>query len=63
MSTGLMFLALIPGFLIVFYVYRKDTVEKEPTRLIVKLIILGAVSCIPAMFLETFMDQFIPQSS
>lgn len=58
-----MFLALIPGILIIIYVYRKDKVEKEPGGLIAKLIIFGALSCIPAMFMEGFMDQYVPSGS
>ena len=60
MSSYLMFLALIPGILILIFIYRKDKVESEPTSLIVKLVIFGALSCLPAMFLELRMDAFIP---
>ena len=62
MVSYLMFLALIPGILILIFVYRKDKVESEPMRLMVKLLIFGALSCLPAMFLELRMDAFIPTS-
>lgn len=52
-------LALLPGILIVIYIFGKDKVEKEPIPLIVKLVILGAFSCAPAAFLETYMDAAI----
>lgn len=64
MPSQLLALALIPGLLIIFYIYRKDTVEKEPRGLIIKLIVLGALSCIPAAAAEAFMDaHFVVNSS
>ena len=51
MEMYLLFLALIPGILIIIYIFRKDKVESEPLSLIFKLLIFGAVSCIPAVFL------------
>ena len=56
MSSQLMMLAIVPGLLIILYVYRKDKVEKEPRRLIVKLLIFGALSCIPAVSAEMYVD-------
>ena len=53
-------LAVIPGILIIIYVYRKDKVEKEPAGLIVRLLALGAVSCIVAGFVESFASAFLP---
>ena len=38
MDRNLMALAIIPGLLLIIYVYRKDKVEKEPLGLIFKLI-------------------------
>lgn len=52
----LVFLAVLPGILIIWYVYKKDKVEQEPWRLIIKLMIFGALSCIPAAFMEGFLD-------
>lgn len=60
MSSGLMFLALLPGILIIYYVYKKDKVEKEPWRLIIRLMFFGALSCIPAAFFETMIDAATP---
>ena len=56
METKLLFLALIPGILIIIYIFRKDKVEHEPWSLIIKLLAFGAISCIPAMFMEQFMS-------
>ena len=38
MDSNLMALAIIPGLLIIIYVYKKDKVEKEPIGLIIKII-------------------------
>ena len=60
--SNLVFLAVLPGILIIWYVYKKDKVEQEPWRLIIKLMIFGALSCIPAAFLELFLDgSVLPQ--
>ena len=56
MAHTLLFLALIPGIIIIIYISRKDKVEHEPTSLICRLVILGAVSCAPAVFLELFIS-------
>ncbi len=48
----LLLLAIAPGAYIVFHVYRQDKIEKEPARLIRKLIIAGMISVIPALIIE-----------
>ena len=63
MGNGLMMLAILPGILIIIYIYKKDKVEKEPWRLIIKLMIFGALSCIPASIMESFIDSAIPDYS
>ena len=45
MDRNLMALAIIPGLLLIIYVYRKDKVEKEPPRLIARIILFGVLSC------------------
>ena len=50
---GLVFaIAAGPAILMFLYVYNKDTIEKEPSGLLWKLVIGGAVSVIPAIILE-----------
>ena len=61
MDKNLMALAIIPGLLIIIYVYRKDKVEKEPPGLIARIILLGVLSCVIAGYLERFESQFLPQ--
>lgn len=60
MSRNLLFLAALPGILIIIYILRKDKVEHEPISLIVKLAILGAVSCVPAAFIEGYVEAVMP---
>ena len=43
---------LVPCVVLLWYINKKDSVEKEPPRLLVKLIFLGCLSTIPAMLLE-----------
>ena len=59
MSNGLMMLAILPGILIIIYIYRMDKVEKEPWGLILKLMIFGALSCIPASFMEAYIESSV----
>lgn len=56
-----MALAIIPGLLIIIYVYKKDKVEKEPIKLILKIIFFGILSCIAAGYIEAFEIQYLPQ--
>lgn len=61
LDTNLTALAIIPGLLLIIYVYKKDKVEKEPIGLIIKIIIFGIISCIAAGFLEQLESQFLPK--
>ena len=64
MGTDILtFLALLPGIVIIIYVFRKDTVEKEPWSLIIKLLLFGALSCLPAAFVENYVTYLLPQFS
>ena len=61
MNQQLTALAVIPGLLILIYVYTKDRVEKEPVSLIVKLVAGGAVACLLAGEIESIMAEILPQ--
>lgn len=61
LDTNLMALAIIPGLLLIIYVYKKDKVEKEPIGLIIRIIIFGIISCIAAAFLESAESAVLPQ--
>ena len=45
-------LAILPVILLLFFIYAKDSYEKEPPKLLVGLVFLGIVSAIPAVLLE-----------
>lgn len=48
----LLLLAVAPGAFIVYRVYKEDKIEKEPGKLLRKLLIAGAIAVIPAIILE-----------
>lgn len=53
MSTAILVtVALLPAIVLCTYVFCKDRVEKEPIGLLLKLLLFGVLSCIPAVFLE-----------
>ena len=52
MFTYLLFIALAPAIVLMIYVWSKDK-SKEPFGMLVMLVILGALSCFPAGFLES----------
>lgn len=51
-------LAVLPAFLLMVYVYKRDKVEKEPIKLLVLLAAMGAVSAIPILITE-FASEFL----
>ena len=61
MSTDLTALAIIPGLVLIGYVYGKDKVEREPLGLIIKVIILGAISCVAAGYIEAAAETLLPK--
>lgn len=59
-SNNLMALAILPGLLLIIYVYTKDKVEKEPIGLIIKLLLFGAISCFVAGYVNTYRTYMSP---
>ena len=53
-------LAIVPGIIIIAYIYGKDKVEKEPLNLIIRLIIYGSLCCFVAGYLEQIVSARIP---
>lgn len=45
--------ALLPALFLMRYIYRKDTVEKEPKGMLVGLVFLGVAAALVAVILET----------
>lgn len=60
MTTELTRLAIIPGLIIIIYIYGKDKVEKEPIGLIAKLILYGMCCGFVASAAESFVMSIVP---
>ena len=52
----LLLAALIPPIVLMVMVYRQDKIEKEPLNLIIRLILFGFLSTVPAVILEVAAD-------
>ncbi len=48
----LFFLAVLPSILLAYRVLSYDRIEREPAGLLIKLFVLGALSCLPAGIIE-----------
>ena len=53
MILSLLALALAPGFAIVFFIYSKDKYDREPLRNLVISFLLGVLSTLPAILIQT----------
>lgn len=58
MNPLLIILAILPGFLICFYIFKMDKYEKEPRLHLVLCFILGMLSTAPAIYLEKWGQSF-----
>ncbi len=54
---------VIPVALILTHIYRKDRLEKEPRKFLLKLLLFGALSIIPAFIIETLGELAIEKLS
>ncbi|MFT5725711.1 MAG: RsiW-degrading membrane proteinase PrsW (M82 family) [Bacteroidia bacterium] len=54
---NLIALAIAPGLAIMIYIYWKDKYDPEPKRLLIWAFILGVLSIIPAVILETLVNK------
>mgnify|MGYP001208097962 CR=1 FL=1 len=57
-AAVLLVAALVPAVVLCAYVYRKDRAEKEPARLLLLMLVLGALATFPAGWLESFAGVF-----
>ncbi len=55
MTIVLLIIAILPVYVIGYYIYHKDS-EKEPKKLLRKLFIFGVLSCIPAAIIEILLE-------
>lgn len=49
----LSFITMAPPLFLVFMIYRADRIEREPAGLLIRLFVLGMLSCIPAAIIES----------
>jgi len=54
----LLFLSSAPVIIILFFIYLRDKYEKEPIKLLVKILIFGAISVIPVFIIEKILMYF-----
>ncbi len=60
---NLIFMALAPIGILLFYVYIRDKYEKEPYKLLFVGVITGFILTYPIIFLETLLVDFMPVGS
>lgn len=60
--TILLLAALIPPIYLMWRIYQMDKVEREPPGLVFRVFLAGAVSVIPALFLESYGGQILGQA-
>ena len=55
---NLLVLSLAPVLIIAGYIYFRDKYEKEPIKLLLFAMLAGALTVIPILFVEQFLDRF-----
>ena len=60
MNTILLALAVLPVIILGIVVYRQDKYQREPLGKLLKAFFFGALSIIPAFFMEQFLSYFTP---
>tara|TARA_Y100000766_G_scaffold136836_1_gene117788 strand:+ start:2438 stop:3115 length:678 start_codon:yes stop_codon:yes gene_type:complete len=54
MNMWNLILAVLPPFLLAYYIYSRDLYEKEPRKLVLKCLFYGALAFIPIFYIELF---------
>ncbi|MBQ4556140.1 MAG: PrsW family intramembrane metalloprotease [Clostridia bacterium] len=63
MTTAILITAaLLPALVLCIYIFKKDRVEKEPIGLLIKLLVFGAISCIPIAIVSSAVCDIIDQN-
>ena len=57
----LIFIAVLPAIILLYLVYKLDTVEKEPPGLLVRLFLLGGLTIVSAIIIGTLADGFVSE--
>ena len=55
----MIYLAILPAAVLLYFIYKADKVEKEPVELLVKIFLYGVVSTISAVILEVLGDEIL----
>lgn len=55
MNSRTLLISILPSVIIALWVYYHDRYEREPFYLLIKTFILGALTIIPALFIERFL--------
>jgi len=58
MFNSLLFISLAPVIIIAFYIYTRDTYEKEPIYLLLKALLIGFLIALPVVLIEYILDAF-----
>jgi len=58
---NLVFIALAPVFVIALYIYYRDKYEKEPWKMLLIALVVGALVAVPVIFVERFLSLFTPE--
>ena len=53
--------ALLPALFLMRYIYRKDTIEKEPKGMMTGLVFLGVAAAVVAIIFETLGESLLSQ--
>ena len=53
--------ALLPALFLMRYIYRKDTIEKEPKGMLTGLVFLGVAAAVVAVIFETLGESVLTQ--
>ncbi|MBR0214898.1 MAG: PrsW family intramembrane metalloprotease [Solobacterium sp.] len=51
--------AVIPALFLMYYIYRHDRIEKEPGRLLARLVLFGLLSAVAAGVIEALWEYFV----
>jgi RsiW-degrading membrane proteinase PrsW (M82 family) len=59
MKMVMIYLAILPAAVLMYFIYKADKVEKEPVELLVKIFLYGVVTTISAVILELLGDDIL----
>jgi RsiW-degrading membrane proteinase PrsW (M82 family) len=59
---NLILISIAPVLIIITYVYYRDKYDREPWKMLVRALVLGAVITVPVIFVERFLSHFSPAS-